>query len=153
MAGHAIASDATDKLLAGLRLGMTRRAASGYAGFGKSTLYRMLANDPDGTLGTEIEKAEAEAEATYSAIVAQAAADPKNWTAAAWWLERRHPADYAKRERVEMTGKDGGPIDHRNISDLPDHERQALADAIRAHLRSEGRPETAAVDPAPVSEP
>ena len=139
--GRSITNDNIEKLLAALRLGMTRRAASGAAGFGKTTFYRMLDNDTEGTLRTAIEKAEAEAEATYSTIVANAAVDPKNWTAAAWWLERRHPEDYAKRERVEMTGKDGGPIDHRNIASLPDHERQALADAIRAHLRGEGEPE------------
>jgi len=130
-----------EKLLHGLRMGMTRRAASGYAGFSKSTLYRMLEDDPDGTFGTAIENAEAEAEATYSAIIAREAAIPKNWTAAAWWLERRHPQDYARRERLEMTGKDGGPIDHRSIAELPDHERAALAEAIRSHLRSKEEPE------------
>lgn len=100
--GRAVTGEAIEKLLQGLRLGMTRRAASGFAGFSKTTLYRMLEND-DGTLGTEMEKAEAMAEATYSTIVANAAADPKNWTAAAWWLERRHPSDYARREKVEIT--------------------------------------------------
>jgi hypothetical protein len=107
----------------------------------KTTLYRMLDRD-DGTLVTAIEKAEGEAEATYTKIVADAAV--KNWTAAAWWLERRRPDDFARRERVEMTGKDGGPIDTRNLSTLPDHERRALADAIRSHLRGEGEPEPSA---------
>jgi hypothetical protein len=138
--GRAVTDEHIDRLLGALRLGMTRRAAAGVAGFSKTTLYRMLENDPDGTLGTAMEKAEAEAEATYSTIVANAAADPKNWTAAAWWLERRHPADYAKRDKVEMTGKDGGPIDHREVTSLPDHERQALAEAIRRHLRGEEGP-------------
>lgn len=138
--GRQVTDENIERLLKGLRLGMTRRAASGYAGFSKTTLYRMLEHD-DGTLVTAMEKAEAEAEATYSAIVARAAEEPKNWTAAAWWLERRHPEDYAKRERVEMTGADGGPIDTRDLSAaIPDHERQALAAAIRAHLRGEEEP-------------
>ena len=93
-----------------------------------------MMNDPDDTLVTAVEKAEDEAEATYTALVAEAAVDPKNWTAAAWWLERRRPDHFARRERVEMTGKDGGPIDHRDITTLPDHERDALAEAIRRHL-------------------
>jgi hypothetical protein len=135
-----VTTDKVEKMLAGLRLGMTRRAASATAGYSKTTFYRMLENDADGTLGTAIEKAEAEAEATYTGIIAKATADPKNWTAAAWWLERRRPADFARHEKVEMTGKDGGPIDHRSISALPDHERQALADAIRTHLRGENEP-------------
>lgn len=140
--GREVTEEHIEKLLGALRLGMTRRAACGAAGFSKSTLYRMLddEHDPEGTLRTAIENAEAQAEATYSTIVANAAADPKNWTAAAWWLERRHPAEYAKRERVEMTGKDGGPIDHRSVSTLRDHEREALANAIRDHLRGEAEP-------------
>jgi len=133
--GRSVSGEQTDKLLKGLRLGMTRRAASGFAGFSKTTLYRMIDAD-DGTLVTAIEKAEAEAEAEYSAIIAREAAVPKNWQAAAWWLERRHPQDYARRERVEMTGKDGGPIDHRDVSSLTDHEKAALAEAIRDHLES-----------------
>ena len=134
--GRAVTDEAMTKLLKGLRNGMTRRAASGFAGFSKTTLYRMLEKD-DGTLVTAIEKAEAEAEATYSFVIAQAATDPKNWTAAAWWLERRHPQEYGKREHVEMTGKDGGPIDHRDVSTLTDYEKSALAEAIRDHLRSQ----------------
>jgi hypothetical protein len=138
--GRAVTDEAIEKLLGALRVGMTRRAAAGVAGFSKTTLYRMLDNDPDGTLVTAMEKAEAQAEATYSTIVANAAADPKNWTAAAWWLERRHPQDYAKRDKVEMSGPDGGPIESRDVTALPDHERQALAAAIRSHLRGEGEP-------------
>ena len=147
--GRAVTDEHVDRLLGALRLGMSRRAAAGVAGFSKTTLYRMIANDQDGTLVTAIEKAEAEAEATYSTIIANAAADPKNWTAAAWWLERRYPSEYGKRERVEMTGKDGGPIDHRELTALPDHERAALAEAIRSHLRGE---EGSARDAAPTGE-
>lgn len=133
--GRAVTTEDIEKLLAGLRLGMTRRAAASHAGFSKTTLYRMLENDADGTLVTEIEKAEAHAEGTYTGIIA--AASEKNWQAAAWWLERRHPQDYAKRERVEMSGPDGGPIESRDVTTLPDHERAALAEAIRSHLRGE----------------
>jgi len=138
--GRAVTDAAIERLLQGLRVGMTRRAACAGAGFSRTTLYRMLDNDPDGALVTAIEKAEAEAEATYTLIIAKATINPKNWTAAAWWLERRRPQEFAKRERVEMTGKDGGPIDHRDVTTLPDHERQALAEAIRSHLRGEEEP-------------
>lgn len=85
-------------MLAGLRLGMTRRAAAAYAGYSKTTLYRMLEKDT-GTLGTAIEKAEGEAEASHTAKVS---AD-KSWQASAWWLERRHPDDYGRRDRVDVT--------------------------------------------------
>lgn len=138
--GRAVTSEQTERLLTGLRHGLTRRAAAGAAGFSKTTLYRMIEADTDGTLVTAIENAEAEAEASYTAIIAKAAAEPRNWTAAAWWLERRRPDEFARREKLEHTGKDGGPIDHRDITALPDHEREALAEAIRRHLRSEEEP-------------
>jgi len=66
-----------------------------------STLYEWMANDP--TLTDSIERAEAEAEAFFTAAVTRAAQDPKTWTAAAWWLERRKYADYARRDKVDMT--------------------------------------------------
>lgn len=44
------------------------------------------------------------------------------WTAAAWWLERRLPQRYARR--VEHTGPEGGPIP------IEDRAR-GLADALR----------------------
>lgn len=137
MQGRAVTTEQIERLLHGLRTGLTRRAASAAAGFSKTTFYRMLELDADGTLLTSIEKAEGEAEATYTAIVAKAALEPRNWTAAAWWLERRRPHDFARTEKAEITGKDGGPIDHRTVSDLSDHERAALADAIRDHLREQ----------------
>jgi hypothetical protein len=147
MQGRAVTDEAIERLLKGLSLGMTRTAAAAHAGFSRTTLYRMIANDADGTLVTAIEKAEDSAEGTYTGIIAQAA--DKNWQAAAWWLERRRPAEFARRERLEMTGKDGGPIDHRSVSELPDHERAALAEAIRSHLRSQPEP---APRPAPAGE-
>ncbi len=101
MQGRAVTSDQVEKMLNGLRLGMTRRAAAAFGGFSKTALYRMI--EDDGTLRTLVEKAEGEAEATYSGLVARAADDSKNWTAAAWWLERRHPNDYGRRDRVEVT--------------------------------------------------
>lgn len=62
-----------------------------------ATFYRMLEDD---TFRDAVEKAEGEAEATYTAVVAQAA--PKSWQAAAWWLERRKHMDFAQHQRVEM---------------------------------------------------
>jgi hypothetical protein len=100
--GRRVSSEQTERLLNGLRMGMTRRAAAAYGGFGFTTLYRMLRTETDGTLRTAIENAEGEAEAAFTKLVADAAVQPKNWTAAAWWLERRHPDDYGRRERLDV---------------------------------------------------
>lgn len=83
--------------LQALRIGCTRRAAAGAAGVGHATFYRWL---EDETFRDEVEKAEASAEATYTAAVANAV--PKSWQAAAWWLERRKHDDYAQRSKVEV---------------------------------------------------
>jgi hypothetical protein len=99
MQGRKVTSEQHDRLLEGLRYGMTRRAAAAYAGFHHATLYRMI--EADATLATAIEKAEGEAEAAYTKAVADAV--PKNWAAAAWWLERRKHMDYARRDRVDVT--------------------------------------------------
>lgn len=95
-------SDArVEVLLSALRAGNTRRAASSLADIHNTTFYRWM--EDDAAFRSAVEKAEAEAEAFYLGAVLKAAADPKTWTAAAWWLERRKNADYARRDKVEMT--------------------------------------------------
>ena len=126
MQGRAVTSEQTERLLEGLRHGMTRRAAAAFGGMHHATLYRMLANDA--TLATEVEKAESQAEAAFTKLVADAAANPKNWTAAAWWLERRHPDDFGRRDRIDVK------IDLRALAEkaAPDIDPDAvLAEAER----------------------
>lgn len=81
-----------------LEMGCTRRAAAGAAGVTATTFYRWL---EDVAFRDAVEKAENKAEATYIAAVANAV--PRNWQAAAWWLERRHHEDFAQRSKVEMS--------------------------------------------------
>jgi hypothetical protein len=90
-----------EAILAALRGGCTRRAAAAVGGVSHQTLYNWMAADL--TLVDSVERAEHEAEAMFTAAVSRAAQDPKTWTAAAWWLERRKYQDYARRDKVEMT--------------------------------------------------
>lgn len=83
------------RLLAG---GATRRAASAGAGVDHAQFYRWL--ERDATFRTAVEKAEADAELMFTSIVAAAASD--SWQAAAWWLERRRPDDFGRRDRLEL---------------------------------------------------
>ncbi len=46
-----------------------------------------------------VKKAEKEAEIRNVAIINKAAG--KNWQAAAWWLERRHPEKYGKKDTLK----------------------------------------------------
>lgn len=50
----------------------------------------------DSVFSAQIKRAEAEAVAKMVGTITKAA--EKSWQAAAWWLERRHPNRYAKRE-------------------------------------------------------
>jgi hypothetical protein len=87
-----------DALCRLLSAGATRRAACAQVGIHHDSFYAWLERDP--TFSDAIQKAESDAELRFTAIVAQAAAD--SWQAAAWWLERRRPDDYGRRERVDV---------------------------------------------------
>lgn len=131
-------------ILNALRLGNTRRNAAAYAEVSHETFYRWLG---DVTFRDAVEKAEADAEARFLGQIAKAAADG-TWTAAAWWLERRRHEDYRRREHLEMTGRDGGPIENRDVTGtLSDAEIQAsLREAVR--LATAGRAASEAEEPA-----
>jgi hypothetical protein len=83
-----------------LTAGNTRRAAAAFAEIDQNTFYRWL--DDDAEFKAAVENAEAKAEVRFVTRVAQAVAEG-DWHAAAWWLERRRPTDYGRRDRVEMT--------------------------------------------------
>ncbi|MDY6957667.1 MAG: hypothetical protein SVK08_00785 [Halobacteriota archaeon] len=56
-----------------------------------------------------IKIAEAESEARNVLIVEKAAIT--TWTAAAWLLERKHPDRWGRKDRHEVTGKDGKTLE------------------------------------------
>jgi transposase-like protein len=53
-----------------------------------------------------VKKARASAEAHHLAKVRE---DP-SWQSSAWWLERSFPDRWGRKDRVEVTGKDEGPL-------------------------------------------
>ena len=88
-------------VLAALKLGNSRRAACRAVGIDPATLWRWM--QADANLCNDVTKAEAESEQYYLGHI-QAAA-PESWQAAAWWLERRLPADYARKDTVTVLQK------------------------------------------------
>lgn len=99
-----------DAVLEALRRGNNRRAAAHVAGIAKSTLYDWL-KEP--TLSDAIKKAESDAEAEMVEIVRRAA--KKTWTAAAWWLERKNPRQWGKREQTDLNHKGGLKVETPDI--------------------------------------
>lgn len=65
-----------------------------------------------------VERATAKSEQKYVEVIKNAANDG-TWTAAAWWLERRYPDRWGKREKVDVTsgGKPIQPLDLKNLTD------------------------------------
>jgi hypothetical protein len=91
-------------ILEALRGGNYLETAAAYAGVHRSTLNRwMNEDDPEfQDFRDAVEKARADAIVRNVGVVLAAA--PKNWQAAAWWLERTNPDKYGRRV-VELGGK------------------------------------------------
>jgi transposase len=127
-----------------LSAGNTRSAAAEYAGIGETTFYRWMSeDDPEHREFREaVKKAEAIAEVRNVAIISKAAQD--TWQAAAWWLERRKPADWGRRDRVsvdaQVTGKDGGPlvVTREALRSMSDDELATVEAAVAAIERNRG---------------
>jgi len=85
------------------------------AGIHRDTFYAWLERGqkaktgPYSDFSDAIQKAQADAETRNVALIAKAAKDG-TWTAAAWWLERKYPERWGRKERHEVTGKDGGDL-------------------------------------------
>ena len=96
--------EVVQRLTDALRGGNTRRASCAVAGISQETLARWLAENAD--FRDTVEKAEGEAEARNLAVIQDAT--KTTWQAAAWWLERKHKAEWSSR--VEQTGADGQAV-------------------------------------------
>lgn len=83
-----------------LEAGNTRRAASEYVGIDQDTFGRWMVRYAD--FADRVRKAEAAAEVQAVAIIrtGMLSGDTND---AKWWLERRRPDDYARREKVDIS--------------------------------------------------
>lgn len=110
--------ETVDKLTQAIRLGATYQLACDYAGITRETFYQWMKGKAD--FSDAIKRAEGAASVTWLAKIEQAASDG-NWQAAAWKLERRYPDQYG-RNRVELTGANGGPVrvESRALPPLPE---------------------------------
>jgi len=94
------------RILAALEQGNPRSAAAQAGGIHRGTLAEWIEQYP--AFAGAVSQAEAKAAMRMLTHVADAA--PKDWHAAAWWLERRYPSDWARVERHELSGEGGGPL-------------------------------------------
>jgi hypothetical protein len=139
--------EAVETFLQATRLGATRELAGAAAGWSETTTYRYLEAGRDAETKAEggqrltptdqrarefreaVKKAEAVMAQAALAQIIRAAQMPQHWTAAAWLLERRWPSEYGRPARVEVTGRDGGPIPIEvTASELLDQRRRVKVD-------------------------
>lgn len=73
---------------------------------------------------TAIDQAEAKAESTYLGVVKDAA-NARVWTAAAWYLERRYPERWGRRQFTDITSG-GKPLQKIDASQLTDDELETI---------------------------
>jgi hypothetical protein len=78
-----------------LAVGGTRRMAAHYVGCHPETIRRRALREPE--FAAQLRRAEVTPEITLLRSIQAAAADPKQWRAAAWALERLYPDRYAAR--------------------------------------------------------
>ena len=109
-----------------IELGGTRRMACALVGISEDTLARWAASNAD--FAERLKTAESRRDRALVVNIRTAAA--KDWKAAAWLLERVAREDYGTN-KVEVTGKDGGPIKHdhvtRDMTGFSDAEIDSLA--------------------------
>jgi transposase len=86
--------------------GGTQKAAAAMAGVGRETLRIWMqrgraGEEPYASFEEAIRVADARAQDRRVRIIDEASEE--DWRAAAWWLERRHPEDWGRQDRVELT--------------------------------------------------
>ena len=115
--------DTQDRFINAIKAGNYANVAAQYAGIHVATYHRYMQLGAEQTRGIyhdfreAVKEAEAEAEARAVANV-QLAAQQGQWTASAWMLERKHPERWGRRERREITGADGAPIEIASNVDI-----------------------------------
>ncbi len=87
------------KILQVLEAGNTRRAACQYVGIDENTLSRWVTTFVD--FADRVRKAEAAAEVQCLAVIRQGIRNGDT-ADAKWWLERRRPDDYARRDKIDL---------------------------------------------------
>jgi hypothetical protein len=105
-----------EKIISAIKGGNAPVVAARWAGINKAQFQIWMDTYPEFAL--MVDEAEAHPEIRSVALIRQAA--EKQWTAAAWWLERTHPERWGRVDRVEI------------------YQVQKQAEALVEELRAEG---------------
>jgi len=132
------------KLLQALRGGNFREVACEWAGIPERTFRAWMQEGEAGAPQSSVDfcrqvmEAEKAAEIRNVAFVMKAAEeDPKH---AEWWLERKHPERWGRKERHELTGAGGGALQVEHEGDALEQLSGAIA-RLAARGAEDGDPE------------
>jgi transposase len=134
-----------ERVVSALNAGNYQDTAARYAGITRATFYNWLERGRiereriaagEKALKPEriyldfldaVENARANAEVRSVALI-QKAANEGTWQAAAWFLERSHPQRWARLNRTEISGPQGGPIETTVDAETLEEKLSALMD-------------------------
>jgi hypothetical protein len=108
------------RLKQAIGLGATYELACAYAGINQSTFYRWLSTNEE--FRKSIKASEGAGAVELLGRIKKEAKEG-SWQAAAWLLERRYPEMYG-RNRLELTGANGGAIEINHHTATPEEKRQ-----------------------------
>lgn len=108
-----------------ITLGMPLKYASEAAGVPERTFYQWMEQGEKQNSGKYrdfydyCENCKSVAVKLHMTLITKAAKEDGSWQASAWILERRHPEEFGRREKVELSGnmKHTGSINLHNLSD------------------------------------
>ncbi len=99
------------RILDAIALGLTYEQAATSAGIRRETLWDWKTTKP--AFSNDLEKAEVAGMVARLERIQMAAVRDGNWQADAWWLERRFPDQWGRRERVDVNH--AGAVDVRHV--------------------------------------
>lgn len=128
-----LTDDTVRKLSSALKMGLSQKKASDFAGIGETTFYRWqrefkridlaCKGNPDRIKNADdlnlwefwqsLKKAKIEGELSHIAVITEAANNGV-WQASAWFLERSNPQDWG-RDRRELAEESEGKVIEFNI--------------------------------------
>lgn len=94
-------------------LGYSITKACNIAGFDPSLVYRWA--DKDEEIALKIKAWQNKVSAKAREVVVNAILHDQDDQIARWWLERVERTDFAKPNRVELTGQDGQPLQLQKV--------------------------------------
>ncbi len=117
----ALTAEVQRRIVDAVAAGNYFEAAATYGGISQETFFRWMkwgeSDSPNREPFRQFRKSilAAEAQAEISVVAQWKSQVPQNWQAARDFLGRRFPSRWGPKERLEHTGKDGAPIEIKEI--------------------------------------